>query len=261
MSEIALSLSQCPSDYYILVSQQGVSAQDYKCKKSTPVLAQRLSSSQQRGSAIRSNLAITDVVGTIDPSTWTELLQTTCGVQTTEIHASQGEIPNTLTPAPRLIHLKLPAPSSESRSQDLAKNDAFFATLLDMLPNQNYTVLYTTRRAREGWFNAQVLEPVGYEMDTETQEALHTDLKRNLGARVASGNKTENQTMIDGPLFDKYQFFTPGKPKFCFQISRTCTNHLDRHFHGILDRLPSTVYSLRCRFSSCITTGDVCCLR
>lgn len=80
-----------------------------------------------------------------------------------------------------------------------------------MLPTQNYTVLYTTRRAREGWFNAQVMEPVGYEMESDIQETLHSDLKRNLGARVASGNKTENQTMIDGPLFDKYQFFTPGE--------------------------------------------------
>lgn len=212
MSDVALTLSQCPSDYYILVSQQGVSARDYKCKKNTPVLAQRLSASQQPGSAIRSSLAITDVVGTVDPSVWTELLQITCGVQTTEIHAINGEIPTPLTPAPRLIHLKLPAPSSESRAQDLANNDAFFAALLEMLPTQKYTVLYTTRRAREGWFNAQVLEPLDYEMDTDIQEALHTDLKRNLGRRLAGSDKTENQTMIDGPLFDKYQFFTPGKP-------------------------------------------------
>ncbi|KEF51417.1 uncharacterized protein A1O9_12566 [Exophiala aquamarina CBS 119918] len=209
-SDVALTLSQCPSDYYILVSQQGVSARDYQCKKNTPALAQRLSTSQQPGSVIKSSLAVTDVVGTVDPTTWTELLQTTCGVQTTEIHAADGEIPTSLTPAPRLIHLRLPAPSSESRAQGLASNDAFFATLLEMLPTQKYTVLYTTRRAREGWFNAQVLEPLDYEMDSDIQEALHSDLKRNLGTRVASGNKTENQTMIDGPLFDKYQFFTPG---------------------------------------------------
>lgn len=211
VSDIAFSLSQCPSDYYILVSQPGVSARNYHCKKNTPVLAQKLSTSQQPGSVVKSNLAITDVVGTIDPSSWTELLQTKCGVQTTEIHASNGEIPSTLSPAPRLIHLRLPAPSSESRAQDLASNDAFFATLLEMLPTQNYTVLYTTRRAREGWFNAQVMEPVGYEMESDIQESLHTDLKRNLGARLASDNKTDNQTMIDGPLFDRYQFFTPGE--------------------------------------------------
>jgi len=33
-------------------------------------------------------------------------------------------------------------------------------------------------------------------------------MKRDLGGRAA--NQTGNQTMIDGTLFDKYQFFTPG---------------------------------------------------
>src|SRR4051794_18527880 len=94
VSDIALSLSQCPSDYYILVSQPGVSSQNYHCKKNTPTLAQKLSTSQQPGSIIKSNLAITDVVGTINPSSWTELLQTTCGVETTEIHAANGQIPS-----------------------------------------------------------------------------------------------------------------------------------------------------------------------
>jgi len=258
MSDVALALSQCPSDYYILVSQQGVSARDYKCKKSTPALAQKLSASQQPGSVIRSSLAITDVVGTVDPSAWTELLQTTCGVQTTEIHAASGEIPTSLTPAPRLIHLRLPAPSSESRAEDLANNDAFFAALLEMLPTQKYTVLYTTKRGREGWFNAQVLEPLDYEMDSDIQEALHTDLRRNLGRRVARDEKTENQTMIEGPLFDKYQFFTPGKQYLYLEISRNYTNTLSRHIHGLLDRIPSPIYSVCCSFSSCITTGYVC---
>lgn len=211
---------------------------------------------------VKSNLAITDVVGTIDPSSWTELLQTKCGVQTTEIHASNGEIPSTLTPAPRLIHLRLPAPSSESRAQDLASNDAFFATLLEMLPTQNYTVLYTTRRAREGWFNAQVMEPAGYEMESDIQESLHTDLKRNLGARLASDNKTENQTMIDGPLFDRYQFFTPGEssvsPEHCSTLQRLLMS-LDRHLHGLLNRFPPPVYSVCGDFSRCILTGHIRC--
>lgn len=212
MSDVALSLSQCPSDYYILVSQSGVSAKDYACRKTTPVLAQRLSSTRQSGIAIRSSLVIKDVLGSVDPSSWVELLESTCGVHTTEIDASHGEIPTTLTPGPRLISLKLPAPASESRQQDLAANDAFFSALLEMLPTQNYTVLYTTKRARQAWFSAQVLEPKEYKMESEIQEALHIDLKRNLGTAVQSGNKTDNQTLIDGPLFDRYQFFTPGKP-------------------------------------------------
>jgi hypothetical protein len=54
-----------------------------------------------------------------------------------------------------------------------------------------------------------------YDFESPIQEALHMDLKRNLGAGITAQNGSKspssNQTMIDGPLFHKYQFFTPGK--------------------------------------------------
>ncbi|KIX00160.1 uncharacterized protein Z518_10297 [Rhinocladiella mackenziei CBS 650.93] len=207
VADVVLSLSQCPSDFYILVSQQGVSGRDYECKKNTPVLAKALSDAQFRP-GIRSSFTIADVYGDIDPSSWTEVLETKCGVKITEIDASKDSVPTTLTPAPRLVKVTLPAPSSESRAKDLAANDAFFASILDALSPHNYTVLYTTTRAHEGWFVATEFEESEYDMESPIQEALHMDLKRDLGVRAV--NQTGNQTIIDGPLFDKYQFFTPG---------------------------------------------------
>ncbi|EXJ78977.1 hypothetical protein A1O3_08477 [Capronia epimyces CBS 606.96] len=207
VSDVAISLSQCPSDYYILVSQQGVSGRDYESIKSSPVLAKSLSGSRPRV-GIRSSMIVPDVRGAIAPSTWTEVLQEKCGVETTEIDASKGSIPTTLTPAPRLIKVNLPAPSSDSRAKQLSLNDAFFASILDMLPTQNYTVLYTTTRGRNGLVGAQQPEQTEYEMESAIQDSLHLDLKRDLGAHGA--NQTGNQTIIDGPLFDKYQFFTSG---------------------------------------------------
>ncbi|EXJ96466.1 hypothetical protein A1O1_01592 [Capronia coronata CBS 617.96] len=207
ISDVALSLSQCPSDYYILVSQQGVSGRDYESIKSTPALARSLSGTHPRV-GVRSSMVVPDVQGTITPSAWIEVLHEKCGVKTTEIDASEGFIPTTLTPTPRLIKVNLPAPPSESRAKHLASNDAFFASILDLLSTQNYTVLYTTTRAQDGSLMAQQLEKTEYDMDSPIQDSLHLDLRRDLGAHAA--NRTGNQTMIDGPLFDKYQFFTPG---------------------------------------------------
>jgi len=205
VSNVALSLTSCPSDFYILVSQQGVSGRDYESIKSTPVLAQALSAQSKRG--VRSSMVVPDVVGSINPSSWIELLQTKCGVETTEIDGSTGAIPATIPSSPQLLQVALPAPST-SRKQDLSSNDAFFASILDLLPTQNYTVLYMTTRAVDSGLAAQQVEPTDYDMKSRIQESMHIGLKRDLGLRA--GNKTENQTMIDGPLFDKYQFFTPG---------------------------------------------------
>lgn len=68
----------------------------------------------------------------------------------------------------------------------------------------SYTVIYTTTPLNATLPSLQVEEPL-YEPEFESQE--HLDLKRNLMARVvANGNATD-----DRPLFEKYQFFTPGK--------------------------------------------------
>ncbi|OAP62460.1 hypothetical protein AYL99_04663 [Fonsecaea erecta] len=215
-SDIALTLSSCPSDYYILVSQPGVSAKDYSnSQRSTPLLTRALSPSQSKGSAIRSSLTVPDVFGRLDSSTWVDVLKTKCGVSTASIDASKEGIPTKeLTPAPRLLELVLPAPSAGSnRANDLSSNDAFLASVIDLLPTQNYTVLYTTSRSQDEMLVAQGAgekEAAEYDMNSEIQENMHLDLKRDLGLHAAANKTGNNQTMIDGPLFDKYQFFTPG---------------------------------------------------
>lgn len=169
-------------------------------------------------------MIIRDVLGPLDPSAWIEILRSKCGVATTSIDGSEGGIPTTLTPAPRLLKLTLPAPSSP---KDLSENDAFFASVLDMLPTQNYTVLYTTSRAREGWAVAMDVDAKEYDMDASIQESLHMDLKRDLGLHASESN---NQTMIDGPLFDKYQFFTPGMFPSTYHFFFTYPTHPQLHY-------------------------------
>jgi len=174
-----------------------------------------------------------------------------------------------LTLSPRLIKLNLPTPSAgeEEGTHSLSTNDAFLASLLDLLPKQNYTILYTTTRSEDGVLVAQRLEgtdPVDYDMDSQIQESMHLDLKRDLGIHEAAATAANNQTIIDGPLFDKYQFFTPGEApplSTCYVhyvqlrslhydqfdlISVLTTPH--RHLHGLPRRLPSFVDSLRRHF-------------
>ena len=84
----------------------------------------------------------------------------------------------------------------------------FLTSVLDILPSPNFTVIYTTTPISTG-YQRLVSESKSYEMDESPLLSAHMDLKRDLSAhpRAASNGSTVN----NGPLFEKYQFFTPGK--------------------------------------------------
>ncbi len=75
-----------------------------------------------------------------------------------------------------------------------------------MLRNRNYTVLYTTTPTVPASNVAG--SPRQYEM-YNYDESLHTELKRDVDPEPFKIRN--NQTMVDGPLFEKYQFLTPGE--------------------------------------------------
>jgi hypothetical protein len=61
-----------------------------------------------------------------------------------------------------------------------------------------------------------------YEMDEPYPSALHQDLKRDI--KYEPLKSSSNNTMQDGlPLFEKYQFLSPGK-------SPACSIRLDQGF-------------------------------
>ena len=86
--------------------------------------------------------------------------------------------------------------------------DAFLASIIDMIPSKNYTVLYATT-ASSTFHKSSAPEANEYEMEGPLQDAMHVDLKRDVETR--SLRSRNNQTMVDGPLFEKYQFLSPGK--------------------------------------------------
>ena len=131
---------------------------------------------------------------------------------------------------PRVIQLDFPAlPTSSDRATFLAENgispeptftppqalaptnfsnpDAFLASVLDLLPSTKYTVIYTTTPLSNE-HHSLVEESQVYEMDSTFAAPLHMDLKRDFSVRAS--NSSGNDTLIDGPLFERYQFLTPG---------------------------------------------------
>lgn len=209
---ISRSLSQCRSDFYILVSQPGVTSSDYTSPKHTPTLA-RLLSSQSPQTYIRSSQAIPEVIGDIYTPQWAHLLSTTCHAKPIAIDASTGRIPTTFTHS-QVISLSFNAPSTDpkARQDELHQNDAILASLLDMLPSTNFTVLYTTSTSAPITDRTK-LDSELYESDILEAENFHIDLRRDLsgGQRLSRRQEKEtNVTLPEGGLVHKYVFVGPG---------------------------------------------------
>ena len=205
-TSVSKTLSQCPSNLYIVVSQPGVTPSDYVSSKSTPSLSSHLSTSNP-DSHIRSSVSIPEVLDDIDTSLWQQTLVSKCDVRIIDIDTSTGSIPTHIDNTPHLITLNFPALSPTDRERDLKQNDAFLASVLDIMPSTNYTVLYTTStRASATKLLGEAKE---YVMESGLEELLHTDLRRDLSTHQMQ--KRENITLPDGGLFEKYQFFTPGE--------------------------------------------------
>lgn len=130
---------------------------------------------------------------------------------------------------PRVIQLYFPPlPTSSDRATTLAENgitptstrlhptnsanasaiDAFLASVLDLLPSPKYTVIYTTSPLSTT-HHSVIEEFQVYEMDSTFAAPLHMDLKRDFLVRAS--NSSGNDTLVDGPLFERYQFLTPGQ--------------------------------------------------
>lgn len=106
---------------------------------------------------------------------------------------------------PRILKIDFPFPSTSgaSRVQGLEENDVFLSSVLDMLPSENFSIIYaTTPSSLE--IQSLVNEHIYHSENLATLRE-HTDLKRDVSGR----QEGVNTTLPDGPLFEKYQFFTP----------------------------------------------------
>ena len=86
-------------------------------------------------------------------------------------------------------------------------SDAFLASVIDLLSSNKYTVIYTTSPTT-AIHHTDVPEPESYEMDSSFQAPVHMELKRDHSYQKRASN--ENVTLPDGPLFERYQYLSPG---------------------------------------------------
>ncbi|MCJ1454245.1 hypothetical protein MMC28_004597 [Mycoblastus sanguinarius] len=201
---IVPELEACTSDTYVIVSQLGVNAADYHGRLSAPHLRMKMLGNDK---SIRSSLSVKDVLGGLDAQEMSRIVQAKCGAGHLRVDASTGSFAIAENAKPRVINLDFPAPPvGAGRSTKLVENDAFLASVLDLLPSSKYTVIYITSPTNAAQHSEEA-EPEPYEMDSIFQAPVHAELKRDFSYKRASDG---NITLPKGPLFERYQYLTPG---------------------------------------------------
>ena len=91
-----------------------------------------------------------------------------------------------------------------------AHKDNTLSSLLSLLAHRNYTVIYTTSPKLSPGSSSESNKESEYEMASSSEPFFNTDLKRDLQGNLQK-RLDNNVTLVDGPLFERYQFLTPGK--------------------------------------------------
>ncbi|KAJ9631006.1 hypothetical protein H2203_001534 [Taxawa tesnikishii (nom. ined.)] len=154
---------------------------------------------------------IQHVVKARDVESYTATLLRECPSDT-YIFVSQpgGTIPRH-GPVPQSIIVDFPSlpVEADERASTLAKHDSYLNALVASLPNEEYTVIYTTTTPAEDQRVSEIIHQAQYyEMDEPYPSGMHTDLKRDLRAYPRASNSSNLDSKL--PLFEKYQFLSSG---------------------------------------------------
>lgn len=82
-SDLKSTLSSCPSDFYLLIKQPGISISDFSSPASAPTLSKF--SNHATHSTLRSSLIIAEVVGDIGMNSLEQELKSKCGAWSTAV--------------------------------------------------------------------------------------------------------------------------------------------------------------------------------
>ncbi|KAK0626850.1 BIG/ATPase V1 complex, subunit S1 [Immersiella caudata] len=181
-------LSSCPTQRYIFVSQPNIHAADIRDKSAgcrMPNLCSAIASKSVQG---RYNVA--EVIGQVSSKSLAEYVAEAC--------TKKGVI--ALVNRVELEHLPSPK-ETVKRTEILGDNDHELGRLFDALDGEYTVVMFSDPNEFKAY------EPEFIEPAARIVEAVHIDLKREDGSAAAAPKKnvTDNR-----PLFEKYQFFTPG---------------------------------------------------
>jgi len=177
-----------------------------------PLLKDRLGQSTKD----QTTITVRDVIETIDISAIEKSLKDICQITNVQnLDASTDLIPefDDSNKSNTLVHIRFPTLqhnlATEDRHVVLQHHDLYLSTVIDNYFNsKDYTLIYTTSSIQSAAAaNQDTTEGKDYISDI-----AHQELRRGLGASIAKNQTSSgNQTIINGPLFDKYQFLSPGK--------------------------------------------------
>lgn len=205
------SLQSCPTQNYLVVSQPGVSADDFTTFRNTPLLRDRMSATGTSQTSIQ----VRDIIDRLDTSVITQYLAKTCSRSTQNIDTTSMMIPDLEgNTNDKVFYVELPALcadlSAEERHVLLLQHDTYVSSMIDTyFKNEDYTLVYATTSVHAQKNSIPASESQEYEAELPIADMMHSgELRRSLAKRKEG--LTTNQTVVDGPLFDKYQFLSPG---------------------------------------------------
>ncbi|KAI0397263.1 BIG1-domain-containing protein [Xylariaceae sp. FL0594] len=171
-------LSSCPTDHYLLVSQPNLNAAHLSSPATVPNLSKSLNQAA-------SSYSIAEVAGDVDLKSIAAYIQEKCGLPRSAVE--------------QIAFAPVPSPAAGA-ADALKQNDDKLGAFLEhyAAAADSYTVIYAGVPGTE---KAQMYVP-----EFTTTGVDQSELKRQLHVverRQEAGNKKL-------PLFEKYQFFTPG---------------------------------------------------
>ncbi|KAL5349968.1 hypothetical protein ACLOAV_005004 [Pseudogymnoascus australis] len=210
------SLVCLPVETLLIIVQPDANAADYTSKTAAPHLRKALKSSVDDG-PVYIGLNVAEVVGAVDVDGLQTAVEASCGVgfQQVEAYGQDGVPQLDFTAASDKestvvgIRVDLQPLSDEpaQRVRQVAYHDVILQELLAQFKGRSYAVLFATTpvnsKAPVPVVQDNVSDVPDYE--SEFQEPLHSEIKRQTVRRADGGSKVDRR-----PLFEKYQFFTPG---------------------------------------------------
>lgn len=158
---------------------------------------------------------IRDVVGDVDATSLTSAITRSCGKDVEVITSESLSFPdlNQTQRHNKVFYTALPSLqaglTTEDRKVVLQQHDNYLSSLVEnYFGTSDFTLIYTTHSVQAA---GQELEQHEYQAEIPLADIMHGGelLRRTLAA--GNDSKSSNQTIVDGPLFDKYQFLSPGK--------------------------------------------------
>jgi hypothetical protein len=182
-------LSSCPTQRYIFISQPNIHAADIRDKSTgckMPNLCGAIASKSVKGS-----FNVAEVIGQVSSKPLAEYVADACLKKGVVAQVERVELEH-------LPSLK----ETAKRAEILGDNDHKLGRLFGALDGEYTVVMFSDPNEFKAY------EPEFMEPTARIVEAVHMDLKRDDGSAAAAAGKknaTDNR-----PLFEKYQFFTPG---------------------------------------------------